>query len=381
MSDHPDWPRSQTGTRVILAGISKLVGRWRRNLGLWGHRHNPSFSPSTYHRRLAASLVPSLSYRGGDLEAWRAELTPVLRRLLGELSPPLASLRVRSLWTRTVSGGTVEKIVFESQPEVEVPAYLCLPSQVRPPYPVMICLQGHSSGMHTSISVDRFTESRPIRVQGDRDLALGCLSRGVAALCIEQRALGERSERVNPWPQVTWHECTEAAMHALVLGQTLIGQRVYDVDRGIDFLQMRGGFDLTRLGVMGQSCGGTISLYSAALLSRIKIAVVCSAFCTYQDSLLPRLHCPDNYVPSILRYCEISDVLGLCAPRPVIVVGGRRDPIFPFVGFQRAASHLRAIYEAAHAAGNCRVVEVGGGHRFYAREIWAELGRYLEAPA
>ena len=61
----------------------------------------------------------------------------------------------------------------------------------------MICLQGHTTGMHHSIAVDREDETKSIKekeAKKDNDFALGCMRRGVAALCVEQRAFGERTE-------------------------------------------------------------------------------------------------------------------------------------------------------------------------------------------
>jgi hypothetical protein len=79
--------------------------------------------------------------------------------------------------------------------------------------------------------------------------ALALAFDGGAALCLEQRSFGERRERKQR--QVAPAGCQDAAMHALLLGRTLIGERVYDVDRAIDYLALRGDADLRAIGVMG----------------------------------------------------------------------------------------------------------------------------------
>jgi dienelactone hydrolase len=368
------------GLRALSSAAMKLIERLATNARRMGVNPWPALCPSSYHRGVAEELIPSMGYRGGSVSEWQRSLSPVVRRLLAETpfeSPPLDA---RTLWKRTSDLGTIEKLIFHSQRGVEVPAYLCLPHLATPPYPVLVCLQGHSTGMHNSIGVARWDESRQAQVAGDRALALGCMSRGVAALCIEQRALGERAEQINRWQQVTYHECTEAAMHGLLIGQTLIGQRVHDVERGLDLLEERAIFDMQRVGVLGQSGGGTVALYAAAMLPRVKIVVASGAFCSFRESLLPRLHCPDNYVPSILRYCEMGDVLGLFAPRPAVVVAGRVDPIFPFGGFERAVEQSRRIYDAAGAADRLHAVACSGGHRFYAEATWRQVLPYLRPP-
>ena len=332
----------------------------------------PAFAPSIYHRRIMDQLRPSLSFEcGDDVKAWQVRLRRTLRRLLGPAPQSKAPLKPRVLWTRPHRLGSIQKILFTSEPGSDVPAYVCLPRNVQPPYAFMICLQGHSTGMHNSIAVDRETEQERIRVAGDRDFGLGCMRRGIAALCIEQRSFGERRETVQK--QVSPHGCHDAVMQALLLGRTLLGERVFDVDRGLDYLAARGDADMRRIGVMGNSGGGTVSLFSAAVLPRIRFAMPSCYFCTFRDSIMSIYHCADNYVPGLLQHAEMADVLGLFAPRPVVIVAGRKDPIFPIAGVRKAFKHLQSIYAAAGAADHCHLVIGPGGHRFYADLAWPKM--------
>ena len=325
-------------------------------------------SPSEQHRHLMSKTTQSLSYDGGDVKQWQNRLRKKLRQLLGEMPEERCPLRARRLWKRKHPLGTIEKVVFTSEPFCDVPAYVCLPETTKPPYRFMICLQGHSTGMHNSIAVQREDETKPCKVEGDRDFALGCMSRGIAALCIEQRAFGERREQKQE--QVSTHGCHDATMHALMLGRTLMGERVYDVDRGIDYLVERGDADTRNIGVMGNSGGGTISVFSAALLKRIAFAMPSCYFCTFKDSIMSIYHCADNYIPGLLQYAEMSDVMGLFAPKPVVLVAGREDPIFPINATRRAFQKLKTIYRACGAEDRCRLVVGKGGHRFYADDAW-----------
>jgi len=308
---------------------------------------------------------------------WQNRLRKKLRQLLGEMPRERCPLRARQLWKRKHPLGTIEKVVFTSEPFCDVPAYVCLPEVARPPYRFMICLQGHSTGMHNSIAVQLEDETKPHTVEGDRDFGLGCMSRGVAALCIEQRSFGERREQKQE--QASAGTCHDAAMHALMLGRTLMGERVYDVDRGIDYLAERGDADMRTIGVMGNSGGGTISVFSAALLKRIVFAMPSCYFCTFEDSIMSICHCADNYVPNMFNYAEMSDVMGLFAPRPVVIVAGREDGIFPIQATRRAFRELKKIYKACGAEDRCHLVVGKGGHRFYADDAWPvmleEMGR------
>lgn len=332
-----------------------------------------NLSPSVLHRHLMNRTEQAIEYRGGDVKAWQRKLRRKVREVLGmgQMPTEKADLNVRSLWKRDHKYGTIEKIAFTSEPYSDITAFVCLPKTAKPPYTFFVCLQGHSTGAHNSIAVDRDDNTRRIKIEGDRDFGIGCMKRGIAALCIEQRSFGERRELVQEKRSDLM--CHEAAMHALMLGRTLIGERVYDVDRGIDYLASRGDVDMKRIGVMGNSGGGTLSLFSAAVLPRIAFSMPSCYFCTFRDSIMSLNHCSCNYIPGLLQYAEMADVMGLFAPKPVVIVAGREDMIFPVKAVRREFKRLKAIYKAAGAEDNCHLVIGSEGHRFYADKGWAKM--------
>lgn len=321
---------------------------------------------------------PAMAYDGGAPKAWQKRLRAKLRRLMG-YAPPASRQRVdlapRTVWTRTVAEGTIEKILFTAEPGADVSAYVCLPASAEPPYDWFICLQGHSTGMHNSIAVSP-DESRSITVEGDRDFALGCMRRGIAALCIEQRGFGERALG-DPVAEGAGALCRPASMRAILLGRTMIAQRVFDVDRGLDYLNTRGDVNRKRIGVMGNSGGGTTTLFSSALLRRIRFAMPSCYFCTFADSILRIRHCECNYIPGLYPVAEMADVMGLFAPRPVVIVAGKDDPIFPIAATRKAFRDVQRIYDAFGAKDHCRLVIGEGGHRFYAADAWPVMQRQM----
>ena len=350
--------------------------------------HALVLSPSRLHRRLADETVPALGYDGGDVAAWQARLRPRLAEMMGWDAMPSPGdrppLRPRTLWRREHELGSIEKIAFAAERDSDAVAYLCLPHEAARDagavgggdgVPIWIVLQGHSPGMHRSIAMDA-GESAYEAAEGDRDFALGCMARGMAALCLEQRSFGQRAEREQA--HRSSQACHEAAMHALLLGRSLLAERVYDVDRCIDLLESleaeRGlGLAMSRLGCMGQSGGGTVSIYAGAVLERVRRMMPSCSFATFRGSIMRVYHCADNYVPGLLRVAEAADVLGLFAPRPVVVVAGRDDPLFPLPAVEEAFKSLQEIYAAAGAAGRCRLVIGDGGHRFYAEQGWRAM--------
>ncbi len=347
-----------------------------------------NLSPSRVHQKLMRSLARPLSFsptHAQDLPTWRTALRARVVEALGLANMPAnpPALNIRTLKRIDHEHGSIEKLVFTAEDGAEVPCYLCLPAKPRAnPTPVFICLQGHSTGMHNSIGRALADEDTPITVEGDRDFGSQCLARGIVALCVEQRGFGERREReFGTTEGVTTCGC--AVSHALMLGRTLTGERVFDVQRAIDALHELDAsrddlsLDFDKLGCMGNSGGGTITLFAAAVDERIKLAMPSCYVCTWEASIMSLYHCPDNHLPGLMRWCECADVAGLIAPRPVVVVNGKDDPIFPIDGAKQAVAGVRAIY-AAHGAED-RVAHVigDGGHRSYAEPAWAAMAPWL----
>lgn len=328
---------------------------------------NTDLNPRNCHNHLMNNMKPELHYTGQPVKAWQEQLRTKLTELLGlsEMPRERCPLNVRSQWKRNHDYGTIEKIIFTSEPHCDVSAYVCIPHKVKPPYPFFVCLQGHSTGMHNSIGVEFEDESIPKEIAGDRDFGIVCMKRGVAAICIEQRAFGEREDT-----STDLCRCHNPAMQAIMLGRTLLGERIYDVDRAIDYLAARGDVDMTKVGVMGNSGGGTVSMFAGGLLDRLSYVMPSCSFSTFKASIMSIDHCLCNFVPNLLKYAESSDVVALAAPKPLVIVNGDVDPIFPLEDAKQAFADIKTIYQAIGAEEHCHHVIADGGHRFYADDAW-----------
>jgi dienelactone hydrolase len=145
----------------------------------------------------------------------------------------------------------------------------------------------------------------------------------------------------------------------------MIGWRVWDVMRAIDWIGTRPELDAARIGCMGISGGGTCTLFSAALDVRIKAAFVSGYLNTFRDSIMSVSHCIDNYVPGILNWAENYDIAGLIAPRPLFSEGGDRDPIFPVAATRESYARAKRVYEVFGASSRVQQEIFEGDHMFH----------------
>ncbi len=329
-----------------------------------------NLSADTYHRYMFKNMQINYKYKAGDVLKWQTKTRKKLKELLKLPLKKNNKIKNWKLWEKKHKYGIIEKIVFRSEKYVDVPAYVCIPKNVKPPYTFFIALQGHASSMHISISIDK-NEKTQIKVKDGLAFGIDAMKRGIAALCIEQRWFGERALEHH-------HGCHEPTMYSLMMGRTIIGERVFDIDRAIDYLYTRDDVKLNNIGILGNSGGGTTAIYTAALFpKRIKYIMPSCSFSTFKDSLLSVYHCVCNYIPGILKYMDLPDILGLFAPNPIVIVAGKYDHLFPIKGVKIAFKKLKQIYKAFNAEDKCVLVIGNGGHKFYADAGWSKMRSFL----
>lgn len=329
----------------------------------------PAFAPELCYFPLIQQAPRSLAFdTSRDYDTWRRDVRIKLRELLGA-TPERAPLDLRIQFTQEHEHYTETRFLFCTERNADVPCHLLVPKHGARPLPIVICIQGHTSGMHNSLGRTK-DASDAENMAADRDFAIQAIGQGYAALVLEQRCFGERIENRPPEVAPFGPGCQHATMTALLLGRTMIGDRVWDLSRAIDLLAEFPEIDSSRIVCLGESGGGTVTYYASCLDERISLAVAACCVCTFEESIGAIDHCVDNYIPGILRYFDMGDIACLMAPRPLVVVAGRDDSIFPFSGVQGAFATIESIYAAAGAPDRCRLVVGEGGHRFYASQTW-----------
>ncbi|WP_123539385.1 alpha/beta hydrolase [Halosimplex salinum] len=340
------------------------------------------FDPGAWTERLFRDHERRHAYAGQTGEAfraWQAEFRPALRSVLGHDviaeadPPPLAPKRTDSA---TFDRYVRERWTIRPERGFRLPFYLLVPDDSDPPYPVVLVAHGHGdAGKELAVGRAETDEQRRQIADEERDIAVQAVERGYAAIAPDMRAMGELSNPADV--ERGYRTCHTMQLHAQLFGRSLVGDRVWDVTRLIDFAEGREDLDDARIGLTGHSGGGAVALFAAAVDERVDVVAPSSYFCTFEDSIAAIDHCECNYLPGVLGLGEMWDVAGLVAPRPFVAVAGREDEIFPVEGVHHSFERLVDIYEAAGAIDRCELVVGDGGHRYYAGGVWPFVDEHL----
>ncbi len=325
-------------------------------------------------------VSPKLAHRAGtraEAQEWAREARPRLLELLG----PWPETKVAPAPS---FGGPVKRpdhvrraVTFQTRPDMSAFGYLLVPEGLKAPAPAFVCIPGHGRGVDEIVGVDEQGRDRDDLDGYQHDFAVQCVRKGYVTLALEPLGFGHRRDPEARKKGAGASSCQPAAGAALLLGESMAAWRTWDAMRAVDLLADLPDVDPNRIGMMGISGGGTITLYAAALDERIRAVLLSGSFCTYRDSIYSVSHCIDNYVPGILNWFEMADVAALIAPRYLFVESGTRDPIFPEAGVRAALKGVASAYAAWGVPGHLDHAFFEAGHQFDGAAAFRKLGEWL----
>ena len=380
-----DLGRLALASAVVLENAESDTPKYTGALdGLENKLDVAGFDPVAYTRKLHAEAPLRMTFRANtraEAEAWQKRLREKVVGLIGGFPKERTPLTPQVLETREFPAYRREKFVFQSRPGVWVLAYLLLPKEGSAPHPAVVCVPGHGRGVDDIVGIDENGKDRTEKTDYQYDFAIQAVEHGMAAVAIEPMAFGCRRDALNQAKGLGANGCQPPAGAALLLGQTMIAWRVWDVMRTIDWIATRKELDSARVGCMGISGGGTCTLFSAALEPRIRAALVSGYLNIFRDCIMSVSHCIDNYVPGILNWAEMYDVAGLVAPRPLFAESGERDNIFPIAASRASFARVKHVYEVFGAGALTAHETFDGPHSFWGKQGLPFLAEHLSRKA
>ena len=281
---------------------------------------------------------------------------------IGDLPEERTPLNVQCTGSLDRGAFTIEKLIYESLPEFYVTAALYLPKGIVSPQPAVVFVHGHSD----------LGKSYPVYQAVCVDLA----ANGFVVLAVDPPGQGERFQYFDPEKgERIIGGCTTEHTYAglqFTLGGASIGRHfIWDVMRGIDYLETRPEVDATRIGLTGNSGGGTQSCLLMMSEPRFAASVPCTFMMTLESYMKTgQAQDSEQIVPGCFANGpDHDDYITAMAPKPVLVGAAAYD-YFPIEGAIEAVERAKRIYALYGAEDNVDIEIAPTRHQYssYLRE-------------
>ena len=240
-------------------------------------------------------------------------------------------------------GVRVTRLVYESHPGVPVSALLYRRRGAGGRRPAVLFLSGH----HET------AKHHPEYQRVCLDLAL----HGLVVLAIDPWGQGERFQyavpgAAQPLVATGTYEHSYCGLQCFLAGGAVARYFAWDAVRALDVLGGVPEVDPARIGVTGNSGGGTQTVLLLMADERPAAAMPCTfihGLSAYVRAGLPH-DAEQNFVGSLAGAIDHADLLACFAPRPLLV-GAVSSDFFPLEATEESVAGARGVYAALGAGG------------------------------
>ncbi|MCF6284410.1 MAG: prolyl oligopeptidase family serine peptidase [Candidatus Hydrogenedentes bacterium] len=302
----------------------------------------------------AVEATRALRYVSGTpeaAEAWQEELRTKLFDLLRLTdlvrSRDAIAFEATVVDEKEFDSYRLQTIEIQSTPARRIRAALTIPLEAAEGgHPAVVAIHGHGGSMTTP-----FDGEKPIYKEFGSALA----RRGFVVISTN----------------VGQHDVYEP-------GRTLMGERLWDLMRCVDYLASRSDVDNQRLGCAGLSLGGEMAMWLGAMDTRMA-ATVSAGFLTVMDQM-EQNHCMCWKFDGLRELVDFADIYALTAPRPLQCQNGRMEPDTQFTVAlaEKALAEIRPAYSDFNASDKLMHQIHDGGHEIALEAMIQFLGKNLD---
>jgi len=267
--------------------------------------------------------------------------------------------------------GTIEKIVYYTDGNGPVSANLYLPFSNGEKHPAALLLCGHNDIGKAAPTYQK--------------LAMLLAKTGFAVLVIDPIGQGDRRQYGADFKRPCWDEHCYIGRRLFPLGDWTGSRMVRDAISAIDYLETRSEIDLSRLGVTGNSGGGTATTFLTAIEKRITISAPSCYVTSWSNNISNERPTDNEQIPphSLAENLDIVDFLIAHAPIPVLISGKDND-FFDPRGTRKAFRELHKIYSLLGKEDQAELNIDSGNHGLslnLSRNICSFFARHAGLPA
>ncbi len=199
------------------------------------------------------------------IQARQAYVRETLWQLIGGKEQP-TDLKPKTTGQLKRSGYRVEKVIYQTRPNLFVPANLYVPEQGSAPFPAVLFQSGHYWEGKAYPSYQRCCQ--------------GLAQLGFVVLAFDPMGQGERiyyPDRAGTASRLSScdAEHTVPGKQFILLGDSSVRFQLWDAVRSLDYLLSLPHVDGKRVASVGHSGGGTLTMLLAAADDRLTAAAVC----------------------------------------------------------------------------------------------------------
>jgi dienelactone hydrolase len=249
-----------------------------------------------------------------------------------------------------------ETVAFWSEPDEPMSAYVLVPKGLHGPAAAVLCIHQHAGEYEIG-------KSEAAGLIGNPDVAYArhLAEQGVITIAPDLKGFETRRDSVLIGQTYERFLTTRS----IVLGDTLQRRHLWDLIRTLDYLCTRPEVDAERIGCIGHSLGGQETFFLMATDERINAGVVNCGVGTVQSFFDQHVsHNTAWYVPGFLELGDTPAFVDLIAPRPLAIIAGERDRIFPLFGVRQIIAAAESRYAAVGAPDAFTQTLFDGGHSF-----------------
>ncbi len=332
------------------------------------------------HGELQKALVDAplaLRFDGDGAEecrAWQGRFRAKLAELLGPHQPPAE-------WRSTVEAKTDfddhsrQTLLLEADGYPLLPLHLLLPKGGGK-RPGILALHGHGPfGNDAVAGIDNTPERAADIAKFNYDYGRQLARRGYVVVTPCFQPFGRRLDSKDAYGS---DACAVSFVRLQLLGRTLIGENLRDALWSYSLLRGLPQVDPNRIGCVGLSYGGRMTMLTAAMEPRIRVAVPSGALNVMQERAMARYSCGAQVIPGLLQYGDVPEIGGLIAPRPALWEVGTRDGLMVKDWIGPAWERMERVYSALGASDQLNRDDFDGAHRWNGVKAYPLLDHVLK---
>ncbi len=262
---------------------------------------------------------------------------------------------------------------METEPGVVIPFYLLIPKDASKaqPRPLLLCPHGHDKlGLHSYAGAFKDEKHSRKVLENEGDIGAQAARRGFVVIAPATRGLAEEVLVPDPKGRHGKRPCRAQLIHCLLAGRTPIAERVWDMQRLLDWAEKHPLVDRNRIVMTGNSGGGVLTAYTAAIDIRIRVAIPSCSFTSVMSAEGFIFHCDCCLVPKLRDWGDWKELGGLVAPRHLLIVHGVDDSLHHPPTVEKLAVSIGKIFQAAGVPNHTALKWGNSGHRFYPEKMW-----------